>query len=136
MSRSYEVRVFSLSVERRTTEPPFDNPGEVGDIQNIEVGASRSKPSESTAARYTVNYGVRDGIAEVKSVEPTERSHSNPTVETKHLAHILAETDTRVRNGVPDVEAVKSLTQSLRNERAKHETDHPHANTDEHEVEA
>jgi hypothetical protein len=132
----YEVRVFSLSVERRTTEAPYDYPGELGDIQTIEVGATRSKPSDSYSARYTVNYGVRDGIAEVRSVEPTERSHSNPTVETKHLGHILAETDSAVRNSVPDVEAVKPLTQSLRNERAKHEDGHPHANTDEHEVEA
>ena len=132
----YEVRVFSLSVERRATEAPFDYPGELGDIQTIEVGATRSKPSETNAARYTVSYGVRDGIAEVRSVEPTERSHSNPAVKTKHLGHILAETDSRVRNGVPDVEAVRSLTQSLRNERAKHEDEHPHANTDEHEAKA
>lgn len=132
----YGVRVFSLNVARRTTEPPFDSPGEVGDIQTIEVGATRSKPNDSYSARYTVNYGVRDGIAEVRSVEPTERNHSNPTVETKHLAHILVETDSVVQTSIPEVEAVKPLSDSLRNERAKHEDEHPHANTDEHEVEA
>lgn len=120
MSRSYDVRVFSLNVSRRTTEAPFDSPGEVGDVQNVEVGATRSKPNDSYSARYTVNYGVRDGIAEVKSVEPTERNHSNPTVETKHLAHILAETDSVVQTSVPEVEAVKPFSNTLRNERAKH----------------
>lgn len=136
MSQNYDVRVFSLDVSRRTTEAPFDNPGEVGDIQNIEVGATRSKPNDSAAARYTVNYGVREGIAEVRSIEPTERSHSNPTVEPKHLAPILVATDRVVRDSVPDVEAVRELAGTLKNERSKQEVEHPHANTDEAEVEA
>lgn len=120
MSGDFSVRIFDLNVSRRTSDAPFDNPGEAGDISRIEVGASRSKPSDSNAARYTVNYRVREGIAEVVTVEPTERAHSDPTVETSHLAHILVETDVLVAKSVPEVKCTKSLNESLRNERAKH----------------
>jgi len=125
MSDSYDVRVFELNVSRRTTEAPYNNPGEVGDIQTIEVGATRSKSGETNAARYTVSYGVSSGVAEVKSTEPTERNHSNPTVETTHLAHILAETDSVVQTSIPEVESVRPLNATLRNQRAKQEDPSP-----------
>ena len=131
----YETTVRAVDVSRNTNDT--NRRYEVGDITEIRVEVSRSEIGRGAGFTYrrTIHYRVRDGIAEVHSITPTnpKRNGENGEFYPRHIVPLVAKADSMVRESVPEVEAVRALADSLRNHRSKQETDHPHATTEEWE---
>lgn len=115
-------RVRSLTVDRCMSETNYEH--EVGEILTVAVEVKRSsiRRGSSTTINRTFRYRVRESIADVKSVEPTfpDRRHESGRINVHHIAPMAVEAENAVCEAVPEVEAVRALNGTLRNERAKH----------------
>lgn len=133
MTDNYETDVRGMTVERCMSETNYEH--EVGEIMSVSVEVTRREVgggNGSVRRNRTVKYDVDDGVARVRSVEPTypKSDSSTERVETKHLAPIMAAADGALPGAVPEVECVRPLNATLRNQRAKHEDPAPEGTTE------
>lgn len=129
----YKTTVHTLTVSRTANEV---GGGTVGAIERIDVEATRSEKRGAGTYHRIVSYAVEEGIARVDEVAPThpDSRNTDSAFRPDHVAALLTETDSIVRESVPEVECVKALSSTLRNERAKRPAEHPHASVEEGEA--